>query len=64
MVCKICTHKSEELEEDSTCSKMEQVSADNKLRKVNLYNLDKIISVGYRINLTRATQFRQWANSV
>jgi prophage maintenance system killer protein len=40
---------------------LEQVAADGKKRKMNLYNLDMIISVGYRVNSTKATQFRQWA---
>lgn len=57
-------YKSEELQENSTCSKMEQVASDGKLRKMNLYNLDVIISVGYRVNSSRATQFRIWANSI
>ena len=54
-------YKSQELDKLSTCSKMEQVASDGKLRKMNLYNLDMIISVGYRVNSLRATQFRQWA---
>ncbi len=54
-------YKTHELEEGSTCSKMEQVAADGKIRKMNLYNLDMIISVGYRVNSSRATQFRIWA---
>ncbi len=54
-------YKSAELDKNSTCSKMEQVAADGKNRKMNLYNLDMIISVGYRINSKRATQFRIWA---
>lgn len=49
-----------ELEELSTCSIMEQVAADGKIRKMNLYNLDVIISVGYRVNSKHAMQFRQW----
>lgn len=54
-------YKSEELDKTSTCSKMEQVAADGKKRIMNLYNLDMIISVGYRVNSKRATHFRQWA---
>ncbi|MFH1946769.1 MAG: virulence protein RhuM/Fic/DOC family protein [Candidatus Magasanikbacteria bacterium] len=54
-------YKTKELDEKSTCSKMEQVAADGKIRKMNLYNLDMIISVGYRVNSRRATQFRIWA---
>jgi hypothetical protein len=39
-------YKSGELNKKTTCSKMEQLAADNKIRKINLYNLDMIISVG------------------
>lgn len=48
----------------STCSILEQVAEDGKLRKMNLYNLDVIISVGYRVNSKHATQFRVWATGV
>jgi death-on-curing family protein len=54
-------YKSNELNEISTCSILEQVAADGKKRQMNLYNLDVIISVGYRVNSKQATQFRQWA---
>ena len=54
-------YKAGELDEFSTCSILEQVAADGKKRKMNLYNLDVIISVGYRVNSKQATQFRQWA---
>jgi hypothetical protein len=54
-------YKSNELVKELTCSKMEQVAGDGKLRKMNLYNLDMIISVGYRVNSPEATQFRIWA---
>jgi prophage maintenance system killer protein len=54
-------YKSEELIEFSTCSILEQVAADGKLRKMKLYNLDMILSVGYRVNSKNATYFRQWA---
>ena len=54
-------YKSEELEKDSTCSILEQVAADGKKRKMNFYNLDMILSVGYRVNSSQATKFRQWA---
>ncbi|MBU0722713.1 virulence protein RhuM/Fic/DOC family protein [Patescibacteria group bacterium] len=50
-----------ELNQKATCSILEQVAADGKSRKMNLYNLDMIISVGYRVNSQRATQFRIWA---
>ncbi|MBL7198264.1 MAG: type II toxin-antitoxin system death-on-curing family toxin [Candidatus Omnitrophica bacterium] len=54
-------YKTAELSENSTCSILEQVAADGKIRKMNLYNLDMIISVGYRVNSKMATQFRIWA---
>lgn len=54
-------YKTSELDKKSTCSKKEQVAADGKIRKMNLYNLDMIISVGYRVNSKRATAFRIWA---
>ena len=53
--------KSGELDEQSTCSILEQVAADGKIRKMKIYNLDVIISVGYRVNSKRATEFRIWA---
>jgi hypothetical protein len=54
-------YQSEELSKSSTCSILEQVAADGKRRQMNLYNLDMIISIGYRVNSKKATQFRQWA---
>ena len=54
-------YKTAELDESSTCSILEQVAADGKRRKMNFYNLDMILSVGYRVNSSQATQFRQWA---
>lgn len=57
----------DELEEVSTCAKIAQVRQEGK-RKVRrtmvYYNLDMIISVGYRVNSKRGTKFRQWANKV
>lgn len=56
--------KEGELLVSSTVSKMEIVQQEGKrqvIREVAHYNLDMIISVGYRINSQRATQFRQWA---
>jgi len=53
-----------ELDKNSTCSVLEQVAADGKMRKMNLYNLDMIILVGYRVNSMRATQFRIWATKM
>ncbi|RJQ32325.1 hypothetical protein C4572_01235 [Candidatus Parcubacteria bacterium] len=54
-------YKTGELDGNSTCSILEQVAADGKIRKMNIYNLDMIISTGYRVNSKRATQFRIWA---
>ena len=60
-------YKSEELEKKSTCAKIEQVQKEGKRqinRKINFYNLDLIIAVGYRVNSKRGTQFRIWANRI
>ena len=57
-------YKTDELEEISTCSILEQVTKDGKKRKVKYYNLDMIISVGYRVNSKKATQFRKWATQI
>ena len=57
-------YKTDELDKNSTCSILEQVANDGKKRKINFYNLDVVISVGYRVNSKKATKFRQWANSV
>ena len=56
--------KSGELDPDSTVSKMEtvQIEGNRRIRRILTYfNLDMIISVGYRVNSKRATQFRIWA---
>jgi hypothetical protein len=50
-----------ELKEDSVCSKMELTATDGKKYSTQFYNLDAIISVGYRVNSTQATHFRIWA---
>jgi len=57
-------YKTEELIKNSTCAKIAQVAADGKKRQMDIYNLDAIIAVGYRVNSKRATQFRIWATSV
>jgi hypothetical protein len=57
-------YKTGELDVNSTCSILEQVAADGNKRKMNLYNLDVIIAVGYRVNSKKATQFRIWATNV
>jgi len=56
-----------ELEKTATSSILEQVQKEgNRMvnRKIELYNLDVIISVGYRVNTSRGIEFRQWANKV
>ena len=56
-----------ELDKSSTYSKMELVQKEgtrNVKRNIEFYNLDAIISVGYRVNSLRATEFRRWATNV
>ncbi|GHV38612.1 DNA-binding protein [Spirochaetia bacterium] len=53
-----------ELDEDSVCSILEHTAADGKKYQTKFYNLDAILSVGYRVNSINATLFRQWANRV
>ena len=55
---------SEELKQDSVIRKFRTTAADGKNYNTNFYNIDAIISVGYRVNSKRATQFRQWATRV
>ena len=60
-------YKSEALEKDSTCAKIAQVQMEGNRtikRHIIYYNLDMIISVGYRVNSMRGTQFRIWANKI
>ncbi len=60
-------YKSEELDESSTCAKNAQVRFEGTrevVRDIPFYNLDVIISVGYRVNSKRATAFRRWATKV
>lgn len=57
-------YREKELLKNSTCSKMEQVQTEGNRkvkRSVEIYNLDAIISVGYRIGSKMGTKFRQWA---
>lgn len=56
--------ESEELQPDSVIRNFRTTAADGKNYNTNFYNLDAIISVGYRVNSVRATQFRQWATRV
>lgn len=53
--------KTNELKEESVSSILEHTAEDGKKYKTKFYNLDTIISIGYRINSIRATQFRIWA---
>lgn len=53
-----------ELDPDSVIRKFRTTAADGKSYSTKHYNLDAIISVGYRVNSVRATQFRQWATQV
>ena len=53
-----------ELRQSSVSSKMEHTATDGKVYKTQCYNLDVIISVGYRVNSTQATRFRIWATQV
>jgi len=55
--------KSGELDEASTCSILEHMADHGQSYKTKYYNLDAIISVGYRVNSSRATQFRIWATN-
>ncbi|PWS30790.1 virulence RhuM family protein [Pedobacter paludis] len=53
--------------DESTISNLEIVRKEGKRdikRKVEVYNLDMILSIGYRVNSARATQFRIWANKI
>lgn len=53
-----------ELDQDSVCANFAHTASDGKRYKTQFYNLDAIISVGYRVNSRRATQFRQWATHI
>lgn len=53
-----------ELNEASVCSILEHTASDGKRYKTKFYSLDAVISAGYRVNSTQATQFRMWATQV
>ena len=53
-----------ELEKSSVCAKIAHTAEDGKKYNTNFYNLDVIISVGYRVNSLQATQFRIWATKI
>jgi hypothetical protein len=52
-----------ELDEKSVCAKFAHTADDDKVYQVQFYNLDVILSVGYRANSARAIEFRQWATN-
>jgi hypothetical protein len=56
--------KTKELQRNSVCAKFAHTATDGKIYTSNFYNLDMIISVGYRVNSKRGTQFRIWANKI
>lgn len=59
--------QTQELNEKSTCAKIAQVRMEGEraIKRIQpYYNLDMIISVGYRVNSIQGTRFRQWANQV
>ncbi len=56
-------YNEKELDKTSTNSKMELVQKEEN-RNVEFYNLDSIISIGYRVNSLRTTQFRRWATNI
>ena len=58
-------YEDEELEERSTCSKMEHMGNNGKqVYNTKYYNLDMIISIGFRVNSKKAIKFRTWANKI
>ena len=60
-------YKDEELEENSTCAKIAQVQKEGNrkvTRNISYYNLDMIISIGFRVNSKTAIKFRTWANKI
>ncbi len=56
--------KTNELLEDSVCAKIAHTATDGKTYQTKFYNLDAIISVGYRVNSMQATHFRMWASQI
>lgn len=56
--------RSQELEANSVSSILERTATDGKTYNTKYYNLDAILSVGYRVNSINATRFRKWANTI
>ncbi|MEG1009697.1 MAG: RhuM family protein [Clostridia bacterium] len=60
-------YKEQELNENSTCAKIAQVQREGNRtvkRNISYYNLDMIISIGFRVNSKKAIKFRTWANTL
>ena len=57
-------YASGELDRAATCSILEHMGSSGQKYKTTYYNLDAILSVGYRVNTSKATQFRKWATGV
>ena len=56
--------ESSELQQDSVCAKFAHTAEDGKIYNTQFYNLDAVISVGYRVNSLQATRFRHWATKI
>ena len=56
--------ESSELQQDSVCAKFAHTAEDGKIYNTQFYNLDAVISVGYRVNSLQATRFRQWTTKI
>lgn len=56
--------ESAELQQDSVCAKFAHTAEDGKIYNTQFYNLDAVISVGYRVNSLQATRFRQWTTKI
>lgn len=56
--------ESSELQQNSVCAKFAHTAEDGKIYNTQFYNLDAVISVGYRVNSLQATRFRQWATKI
>ena len=57
-------YETKELSASLTCAKNAQIAADGKIRRMDVFSLDMIIAVGYRVNSRQGTQFRIWATQV
>lgn len=56
--------KTQELQADSVCANFAHTAEDGKVYQTNYYSLDMVLSVGYRVNSRRGTEFRIWASKV